>query len=188
MLNRLISIIALAVVTLAVSPARADEYSNTIAIFQNAGQSGKFFPSAYGYAVFPTIVSGAFIVGGAHGDGRVYTQGKVVGGTTMTQASVGLQIGGQGYSEIVFFQDERAFREFSSGNFEFGAGAQAVVVTAAAQAQTTTGGSSAGASASNKDAATAGDYYKGMATFVVAKGGLMAGVSVGGQKFTYNPM
>src|SRR6516162_35391 len=72
-------------------------------------------------------------------------------------------------------------KKFTSGNFEFGAGAQAVVVTAAAQPQTSTAGSSAGASASNKDAATAGDYYKGMATFSVTKGGLLAGVSIGGQ-------
>ena len=173
MLNRLTSIIAFVLLALAVSPAWADEYSNTIAIFKNAGESGKFF------------VKAAFIVGGAHGDGRVYAKGKYVGNTSMTQATVGLQIGGQGYSEIVFFQDERAFLEFTGGNFEFGADAQAVVVTASAQAQASTTGSSAGASASNKDAATAGNYYKGMATFTVTKGGLMAGVSIGGQKFSY---
>ena len=106
----------------------------------------------------------------------------------MTQGSFGLQIGGEGYSEIVFFQDERAFTEFTSGNFEFGAGSEAVVVTGAAQAQTSTAGSSAGASASNKNAVTAGSYYKGMATFTVVKGGLMAGVSIGGQKFSYTPL
>ena len=112
-----------------------------------------------------------FIVGRAHGSGRLYAKGKYVGNSSMTQATVGLQIGGAGYSEIVFFQDERAFKEFTGGNFEFGAGAEAVVVTGAAQAQTSTAGSSAGASASNKDATTAGNYYKGMATFSVTKGG-----------------
>jgi lipid-binding SYLF domain-containing protein len=188
MLNRLTSIIAFVLVTLVVSPAWADEYSDTIAIFKNAGESGKFFDTAYGYAVFPTIVKGALIVGGAHGDGRVYVKGEPVGDSTMTQATVGLQIGGAGYSEIVFFEDERAFKEFTSGNFEFGAGAEAVAVTASAQAQTSTAGSSAGASASNKDAATAGNYYKGMATFTVTKGGLLAGVALGGQKFTYKPL
>ena len=188
MLNRLTSIIAFVLVALAVSPAWADEYTDTIGVFRNAGQSGRFFNTAYGYAVFPTIVKGAFIVGGAHGDGRVYAKGKHVGDSSMTQGSFGLQIGGEGYSEIVFFQDERAFKEFTSGNFEFGAGAQAVAATAAAQAQTSTGGSSAGASASNKNAATAGNYNKGMATFTVVKGGLMAGVSIGGQKFSYKPV
>ena len=111
MLNRLISIIALAFVLLTTSPAWADEYGNTIDIFKNAGESGKFFETAYGYAVFPTIVKGAFVVGGAHGEGRVYAKGKHVGNSAMTQGSVGLQIGGEGYSEIVFFQDERAFKE-----------------------------------------------------------------------------
>ena len=188
MLNRLTFIIALVFVALAVSPARADEYTDTVTIFKNAGESGNYFKTAYGYAVFPTIVKGAFIVGGAHGNGRVYAKGNYVGNTSMTQATVGLQIGGQGYSEIVFFQDERAFKEFTNGNFEFGAGAQAVVVTAAAQAGASTAGSTAGASASNKDAATAGDYYKGMATFTVTKGGLMAGVSFGGQKYSYKPV
>ena len=133
-------------------------------------------------------MKGAIIVGGAHGDGRVYARGKHVGDSSMTQGTLGLQIGGEGYSEIVFFQDERAFKEFTSGNFEFGAGAQAVAATAAAQAQTSTGGSSAGASASNKNAATAGNYNQGMATFTVVKGGLMAGVSIGGQKFSYTPL
>jgi lipid-binding SYLF domain-containing protein len=183
--NRLTLIIALVFLALAGSPARADEYTDTVAVFKNAGESGNYFKTAYGYAVFPTIVKGAFIVGGARGAGRVYAKGLHVGDSTMTQASVGLQIGGEGYSEIVFFQDERAFQEFTNGNFEFGADAQAVVVTAAAQAQASTGGSSAGASATNQNAATAGSYQKGMATFIVTKGGLIAGVSIGGQKFDY---
>ena len=188
MLNRLTLIIALVFVVLAGSPARADEYTDTVAVFKNAGESGNYFKTAYGYAVFPTIVKGAFIVGGARGAGRVYAKGQHVGDSTMTQATVGLQIGGEGYSEIVFFQDERAFKEFTNGNFEFGAGAQAVVVTAAAQGQAGTTGASAGASASNNNAATAGNYYKGLATFIVTKGGLIAGVSIGGQKFSYTPL
>jgi lipid-binding SYLF domain-containing protein len=182
MLNRLTFVIALVFVALAVSPARADEYTDTVTVFKNAGESGNYFKTAYGYAVFPTIVKGAFIVGGARGAGRVYAKGQHVGDSTMTQATVGLQIGGEGYSEIVFFQ---AFQEFTNGNFEFGAGAQAVVATAAAQGQAGTTGASAGASASNNEAATAGNYYKGLATFIVTKGGPIAGVSIGGQKFDY---
>jgi lipid-binding SYLF domain-containing protein len=188
MLNHLTLIIVFAFVALAGAPAWADEYADTVAVFKNAGESGGFFKTAYGYAVFPTIVKGAFIVGGAHGDGRVYARGQHVGDSSMTQASVGLQIGGEGYSEIVFFQEERAFQEFTNGNFEFSADAQAVVVTAAAQGQASTAGASAGASTSNQNATTAGNYNKGMATFVVTKGGLIAGVSIGGQKFDYKRM
>jgi lipid-binding SYLF domain-containing protein len=188
MLKRLAPIIALVLVALAVSPTWADEYSDTITIFKNAGESGNYFKTAYGYAVFPTIIKAGFVVGGARGGGRVYAQGKHVGDSTMTQGSIGFQFGGQGYSEIVFFQDERAFSEFTGGSFEFGADVQAVAITAAAHGQASTTGATAGASASNKQAATGGKYYKGMAVFIVVKGGLMIQASVGGQKFNYKPL
>jgi lipid-binding SYLF domain-containing protein len=165
----------------------ADEYSDTIKVFQDAGESGTFFEKSYGYAVFPTIGKGGMIVGGAYGKGRVYAGGKHVGDTSMTQVSVGFQLGGQAYSEIVFFEDKRAFNEFTSGNFGFGAQASAVAITAGASAKATTAGSSAGASGGKHDATTVGKYYKGMAVFTVAKGGLMYEASIGGQKFSYTP-
>jgi hypothetical protein len=165
---------------------KADKkYEETIEVFKKAGESGKFFDKSYGYAVFPTIGKGAVGVGGAHGDGRVYEQGKYVGDTEMSQLTVGLSLGGKTYSQIIFFEDKRSFDEFTSGQFEFGAGASATFVTADASAQTSTTGSSATASGSKHDAASAGGYYKGMATFLVAKGGAMADASIGGQKFSY---
>jgi lipid-binding SYLF domain-containing protein len=164
----------------------AEDDAATVQLFKNAGSSAKFFSDAYAYAVFPTIGKAGLGIGGAHGDGRVYAQGKRVGKTSMTQLSVGLQAGGVGYSEIIFFKDKRALSEFTSGNFEFGAGAQAVAITAAATADTGTTGSSAGASGGKKDATTAGGYYKGMAVFTIAKGGLMVDASLSGQKFKYN--
>jgi lipid-binding SYLF domain-containing protein len=167
--------------------AWADEYSDTINIFKEAGESGDFFKSAYGYAVFPTIGKGGIIVGGAYGTGRVYEQGKVIGESSMTQVSVGFQLGGQAYSEIIFFQDQRALKEFTSGSFEFGADASVVAITAAANASASTTGASAGASGGKRDATTVGKYNKGMATFTVAKGGLMYQAAVGGQKFSYKP-
>jgi lipid-binding SYLF domain-containing protein len=165
--------------------ARADEYTDTIDVFRKAGESGDFFRHAYGYAVFPTIGKGGIGVGAAHGNGRVYEKGRYIGDTSMTQVSVGLQLGGQAFSQIVFFEDARALKEFTSGNFEFGAEASAVALTAAAGAQAGTGGASAGASGGRHDAKTVGNYYKGMATFTVAKGGLMYQAAVGGQKFTF---
>lgn len=162
-----------------------DDYADTVKVFRDAGQSGTFFAKSYGYAVFPTIGKGGLIVGGAHGSGRVYERDTYVGESSVTQVSVGLQAGGEAYSEIIFFQDKRAFDEFTSGSFEFGAQAQAVAITAGASAKTSTGGSSAGASGSKKNATTAGGYYKGMAVFTVAKGGAMFEVSVAGQKFKF---
>ena len=168
--------------------AFADQYEETAQLFRNAGDSAAFFDSAYGYAVFPTIGKAGFIVGAARGTGRVFAGGQYVGDTVMTQLSVGFQAGAQGFSEIIFFQDERSFREFASGNFEFGATASAVAITAGASASASTTGTTAGASGGKKDATTAGGgYHKGMAVFTIAKGGLMFEVSVGGQKFSYKP-
>ena len=169
------------------SLAWADEYDDTVKVFLNAGESGAFFSKSYGYAVFPTIGKGGVGIGGAYGKGRVYEKGKYIGDTSMTQVTAGLQLGGQAYSQIVFFQDERALKEFTGGNFEFGAEASAVAITAAAGAKANTGGSSAGASGGKNDAKTVGSFNKGMATFTVAKGGLMYEASIGGQKFKYTP-
>jgi lipid-binding SYLF domain-containing protein len=84
------------------------------------------------------------------------------------EGSIGFQLGGEAFSQIIFFQDKRAYDEFTSGNFEFGATAQADVITAGVQAET--------------------EYVKGMATFVHSKGGLMYEASIGGQKFTFEPL
>jgi lipid-binding SYLF domain-containing protein len=173
---------------LLVSPfAQADDYSDTVKVFKDAGESGLFFDKSYGYAVFPTIGKGGIGIGGAYGKGRVYAGGNYVGDTSMTQVSIGFQLGGQAYSQIIFFEDKRSFDEFTSGNFEFGAQASAVAITAGASAAATTTGSSAGASGGKNNADTVGKYYKGMAVFTVAKGGLMYEASIGGQKFSYTP-
>ena len=178
----------LAVLALINVPAHADEYSDTVSLFKNAGASGKFFGNSYGYAVFPTIGKGGIGIGGAHGSGHVYTRDKYVGDTSMTQLTVGLQLGGQAFSQIIFFQDERSFKEFTSGNFEFSAQASAIAITAAASASAGTTGGTAGASGGKKDATTAGTYHKGMAVYTVAKGGLMYEAALGGQKFSYKSL
>ena len=184
-MQRLITALAMAALSFAGFPAHADEYSDTVATFKKAGESANFFDDSYGYAVFPTIGKGGLGVGAAHGKGRVYEQGKYVGDASMTQVSVGLQAGGQAYSQIIFFADKRAFDEFTSGNFEFAAGVSAVAITAGVSGTTGTTGSSAGASGGKNDAGTRGKYHKGMAVFTVAKGGLMYEASLGGQKYKY---
>jgi lipid-binding SYLF domain-containing protein len=167
--------------------AHADEYSETTELFRNSGQSADYFKDCYGYAVFPTIGKGGLVVGAAHGTGQVYEQGKHIGDATMNQLSVGLQAGGQAYSQIIFFQDMRALNEFTNGSFEFGADVGAIAITASANARAATTGSSAGASGGKKDATTAGRYHKGLAVFTIAKGGAMYEATVAGQKFSYKP-
>ena len=171
----------------ACAQAFADSTADTITVFRGAGQSKAFFDKSYGYAVFPTIGKGAFVVGGAYGKGRVYEHGKYVGDTSLAQVSVGFQAGGEGYSQIVFFEDKRAFDEFTNGDFQFDAGVRVVAITASAGGQAGTHGVSGDASAGKHDAATAGKYYRGMAVFTIVKGGALYQASLAGQKYNYKP-
>ena len=183
-----VALLAAAVFVMVASVARADQYDDTVALFKNAGQSAEYFDKSYAYAVFPTIGKGGLVVGGGGGKGRVYVGGRYVGDTSMTQLTVGAQIGGQAYSQIIFFQRKAAFDEFTTGNFEFAAQATAVAITAGASVQGGSGGAGLGASGTPQHAATRSDYLGGMAVLTIAKGGLMAEATIGGQKFSYRSL
>jgi lipid-binding SYLF domain-containing protein len=192
-MKNLIRVLTTSVVLAAcVGTARAEpdavKFEHARSLFRHAGQSAGFFHSSYGYALFPTVGEGAFVVGGAGGKGGVFVHGKQVGWATLAQVSVGAQAGGQAFSEIIFFEDKRALDEFESGNFEFGADVGVVAITAGADASASTNGAQAGASGGMKDATTRGHYYKGMAVFTIAKGGLMYQAAVSGQKFGFKPL
>jgi len=124
-----------------------------------------FFDDAHGYVVFPSVGKGGFIAGGAYGRGVVYEQGQMIGYADVGQATVGAQIGGQDFSQVIFFQYKEALDHFKTGNWALAANASAVIVEAGA-----------GASA---------DYDRGVAVFVLPKAGLMAEAAVGGQKFSF---
>jgi lipid-binding SYLF domain-containing protein len=124
-----------------------------------------FFTKSYGYVVFPSIGKGGVGVGGAHGNGILFKGGAPQGKTSMTQATIGLQLGGQSFMEVIFFQDQRAYDNFVEGKTKLGAQASGVVLK-----------QGAGATAA---------YNDGVAVFTAIKGGLMAEASVGGQKFKY---
>ena len=127
----------------------------------------KTFRDAYGYAIFPTIGKGAVGIGGAYGRGLVFEKGRKIGYCDMSQGTIGLQLGGQAYSEVILFEDKGALDNFTSGEFEFSAQASAVAATAGAS--------------------TTADYSDGVMVFTIAKGGLMYEASIGGQKFDYEP-
>ena len=177
-----------------VSLARADddpkECADTVKLFKDAGQSADFFKTSYGYAIFPTIGKAGLGIGGAHGSGCVYAKGKQTGTAKMNQVSFGWQAGAQGYTLMVFFENEKAYKDFTSGNFEFGAKASAVAITAGASAGAGTSGTSSGASAGKNDAATQTrtGYENGVATFSIIKGGLMYEAALAGAKFSYKPL
>jgi lipid-binding SYLF domain-containing protein len=185
-----IPIIVLILIFGVVGIASAEEkYAETIEIFKKAPEVQPFFENAYGYVVFPTIGKGGIGIGGAYGSGQVYRQGKVTGTAKMFKGSIGFQLGGQAFREIIFLEDKRAYDEFTSGNFEFDATASAVAITAGAQAKAGTEGATAGASAGPATGTQAkASYHKGMAVFVQAIGGLMYEASIGGQKFSFEPL
>jgi lipid-binding SYLF domain-containing protein len=174
-----------ATLSIAAGLAQATADSDTAKLFKDSSQSSEFFQKSYGYAVFPTVGKGGIGIGAAHGSGHVYEQGKRIGRVTMNQLSVGLQLGGKAFSEIIFFKDKPALDEFTSGNFEFSADIGAIAITASANASVGTTGADAGGSLSKTDAATAGEFNNGLAVFTIAKGGLMYNATVAGQKFSY---
>jgi len=128
----------------------------------------KIFADAVGYAVFPTVGKGGIGLGGARGKGWVYEGGRIAGKSTLTQVTIGLQLGGQAYSEIVFFQTRQALDNFKQGHLKLDAQASAVALTARASADLA--------------------YRNGVAIVTMAKGGLMYEASVGGQKFSFKPV
>ena len=176
-----------AALTLTVGVAQAGKYEDTVAVFREAHESASFFHHSYGYAVFPTVGEGGFIVGAALGHGRVYAHGHLIGDTTMTEVSAGFQAGGKAFSQIIFFKDKSALDAFESGNFQFEAGASAVAITAGVSASAATNGASSSASLTDHDATNAGVWSNGMAVFTVAKGGLMYAATISGQQFSYTP-
>ena len=133
--------------------------------FKNISALKPYFKKAIGYAVFPNIGKGGIGIGGARGSGEVFEKGNVIGKTTLTQISIGFQLGGQAFSQIIFFKDKKSLERFTEGNFEFGASASAALISEGANASA--------------------DYSDGVAVLTYLKGGLMYEASIGGQKFSY---
>ena len=155
--------------------SKADKYEKeveeakaAIAEFQKKDPSLKrFFDTAHGYVVFPKVGKGGFIVGGAHGKGVVYEKQAMTGFAKISQATIGAQIGGQTFSEVIFFENDKVYESFTKD-----------AVTLAAQAT---------AVAAKSGAAANAKYNKGVAIFVTGEKGLMLEAAVGGQSFKFEP-
>ncbi|MCF6179540.1 MAG: hypothetical protein L3J63_09165 [Geopsychrobacter sp.] len=160
-----------------------------ISPFYNSSVSAPFFKKSYGYAFFPTIGKGGIGIGGAYGKGEVFRNGKLTGRASLYKLTIGFQLGGQVFSEIIFFEDKRAYQEFINGAFELDASASAVAITAGAQASAGTAGASAGVSVGpNTGEQLGGKYVNGSAIFIHTRGGLMYEAAIGGQKFKFHPL
>jgi lipid-binding SYLF domain-containing protein len=128
----------------------------------------KVFTESAGYVVFPTVAKGGLGIGGARGKGYVYQHGRLVGRSTLTQLTVGLQAGGQAYSEVIFFKDAGALENFEGGHLKLDAQASAIALTERVSADLA--------------------YRDGVAIVTMAEGGLMYEASVGGQKLSFHPI
>lgn len=129
----------------------------------------EYLNKSYGYVIFPTVGEGGFILGGGHGSsGMVYERGRLIGTATVTKISIGAQIGGQKYRELIFLEDKGTMERFKRGRFELDAKATAVIAEEGI----------------SKDA----NFTGGMAIFTLPVAGAMANVSVGGQVLSYKPL
>lgn len=126
-----------------------------------------FKSKAYGYVVFPKVTKAGVGIGGAAGNGVVFKNDVVVGSANLKQATIGFQLGGQQYSEVIFFENKKAFDNFTNGKLKFDAQASAVAIKEGASIDVA--------------------YNEGVAVFTKTKGGLMFEASIGGQHFNYKP-
>ncbi len=145
----------------------ADAREERMNIQQNYPEVSELFDTSAGYAIFPNVGKGAYIIGGASGNGAVYENGNLVGYADLKQVDVGLQLGGKAFVEVLFFETQQALEDFKDGEYELAANASAVIL----------------------DKGRSGDinFNDGVAVVTMPKGGAMAGISVGGQRFTYRP-
>ena len=165
-------------------------------LFKKQESLEPYFATAYACAVFDKVAKAGFGIGAAGGQGVVYklSEGNEykVGESSMIQISFGFQFGGQVYSEIIFFETEKDFKNFTQENFEFSADANVVALSASASAKASTLGNQsfqAGTAPEKIDITTGSHpYTKGMAVFTIALGGLMYQATISGQKFTYKAL
>lgn len=172
-INNLTRSALLALALAATTTARAEDLKvkadEAIQNFNLADPSmTNFFSKAVGYVILPSVGEGGFIIAGQHGDGLVYQKGKVTGKVTMSEISIGAQVGGGKFSEVIFFETKAAMKAFKQAEFQMGAAVKASVAAS-------------GVAANAK-------YDQGVAVFTLPLSGAMVSAAVGGQKFKFEAL
>jgi lipid-binding SYLF domain-containing protein len=171
---RITKIAALLALALAVTvPAHAGGLKaasqEAVQNFKQADPSlSKFFRNSVGYAILPSVGEGGLIIAGKHGDGLLYEKGKVTGKVTMSAVTIGAQVGGGKFSEVIFFETNAALNSFKGSNYEMSAAAKASIAASGVAARA--------------------KYEQGVAVFTLPKSGAMVAAAVGGQKFKFEPI
>jgi len=147
---------------------RVEGVDATIALFKKKDSTiAALFSSSAGYVVLPNVGKGGLIVGGAHGNGEAFEGGAYIGRVSVSEVSVGAQVGGESYSQVVFFETPEALQKLKDNSFQFAAEVSAIGV--------------------DQGVAKNAKFKDGVATFVIPKQGLMASAAVGGQKLSFEP-
>ncbi|MEI9938234.1 MAG: hypothetical protein WDO69_13520 [Pseudomonadota bacterium] len=150
----------------AAAPERVEGISDTVALFKKKDSTiEQLFSSSAGYVVLPSVGKGALIVGGARGAGEAFEAGGYVGRVTVSEVSIGAQVGGQSYSQVVFFETPVDFKRLKENSFKFSAEVSAIAL--------------------DQGVAKNAKFKDGVATFIIPKEGLMASAAVGGQKLDF---
>src|SRR4051812_21508661 len=147
----------------------AAEASAGVDAFTNEDPSLKpLMDKAVGYAIFPDIGKAGFIAGGSYGKGEGFERGQKTGTADITQATFGLQIGAQTFSELLLFMRQEELDDFKTGELKLAGNVSVVAI--------------------KSGAAGTADPSKGVIAFVRTKGGAMGEASVGGQRFRFSPL
>lgn len=150
----------------AAAPERVEGVQDTIALFKKKDSTIEhLFSTSAGYAVLPTVGEGAFIIGGGHGHGEAFEAGSYVGRVSVSELSIGAQVGGQSYSQVVFFETPVDFKRLKENTFRFSAEVSAIAV--------------------DQGVAKNAKFKDGVATFIIPKQGLMASAAVGGEQLKF---
>lgn len=144
---------------------RQDAMDAKAAMVQADQNVQELFNNSAGYAIFPNVGKGAYIIGGASGNGVVYQNGTMIGYSNLKQVDVGLQVGGKAYREVLFFETQEDLEDFKDGEYELSGNATAVII--------------------EKGKSKTIKFQDGIAVATMPKAGAMVGVSVAGQRFGY---
>ena len=145
----------------------ADSRDAKASIEQNYPQFADLFETSAGYAIFPNVGKGAYIIGGASGNGTVYENGNMIGYADLKELDIGLQAGGKAFIEVIFFENQETLERFKDDTYELAANVSAVILEEGI----------------SRDV----DFQDGVAVLTMPKAGAMAGISVGGQRFDFHP-
>jgi lipid-binding SYLF domain-containing protein len=133
-----------------------------------SSKAARFARSARAILVFPRIVKAGLLIGGQGGEGVLFVRGRATGYYRISGVSYGLQVGGQSFSYVLFFMNDKSLEYLnSSDGWSIGSGPSVVIMDK-------------GKAMSNTSMTITQDVY----AFPFGQSGLMAGLGLEGSKIT----